>query len=317
MKVKAIETDHIYLWDSIELLNWITDQSIHLILSDIPYWIGIEDRDVLHNNTNSAFLWTCESQKKAWNVFKSRWKPINWRSEADRKIPKEYEEWCKRWSYEWLRVLVPWASAFIFAWRRFAHRCISALEDSWFIFKDMIGWKKEAACHRAQRISEVYKRRNDFENQKKREWWRVWNLRPIFEPILWFQKPYKIGWTLADNLLDYWVGAFNDSLWNKFAKNSENFIETKKTKEDHWYHPTQKPLSLMEALIELTTSESDIVLDPFMWSWSTCVAAKRLNRKFIGFELNKQYFDSANERLKKVSKMNQSPNNKEEPLFKV
>ena len=200
-KINEIENNNIYLWDSIKLIKLVKDQSVHLILSDIPYWIGVEDRDVLHNNTNSAFLWTSESQKKAWNVFKSRWKPINWWSEADRKIPKEYEEWCKKWASERLRVLVPWASAFVFAWRRFAHRCISALEDSWFIFKDMIAWKKEAACHRAQRISEVYKRREDYDNQKKWEWWRVWNLRPIFEPILWFQKPYKIWWTLADKLL--------------------------------------------------------------------------------------------------------------------
>ena len=277
------------------------NDSIHLILSDIPYGIGYEDWDVLHNNTNSAFLGSSKAQEKAGGVFKRRGKPLNGWSEADKKIPFEYQEWCSTWASEWLRVLKPGASVFIFAGRRMSHRCICAMEESGFIFRDMIAWEKDSAPHRAQRISEVYKRRNDTLNEEKWAGWRVGNLRPIFEPILWFQKPYKLGATLADNVINHEVGAFNDLLWNKYTINSQNIIKTKKEKSDHGLHPTQKPLSLMNALIELTTKPGQIVLDPFMGSGSTCVSAKLLGRKYIGFELDKNYYEIAVNRIKEIN----------------
>ena len=56
--------------DGIEAVGGIPDASIHLILSDIPYGIGADEWDVLHNNTNSAFLGTSPAQLKAGNVFK-------------------------------------------------------------------------------------------------------------------------------------------------------------------------------------------------------------------------------------------------------
>ena len=292
-----MEANKIYCGNSIELIKGLDSDSIHLILSDIPYGIGYEDWDVLHSNSNSAFLGSSKAQEKAGSVFKRRGKPLNGWSEADKQIPFEYQQWCSLWAPEWLRVLKPGASAFIFAGRRFSHRCICAMEESGFVFKDMIAWEKESAPHRAQRISEVYKRRNDKDNEEKWAGWRVGNLRPIFEPILWFQKPYKIGTTLADNVIAHEVGSFNDVLWNKYTVNSNNMIKTKKEKSDHGLHPTQKPISLMNALIELTTKPEQIVLDPFMGSGSTCVAAKALGRKYIGFEIDENYFNVAQKRL--------------------
>lgn len=296
-----MEINKLYNGDSIQLIKELENDSIHLILSDIPYGIGYEDWDVLHNNTNSAFLGSSKAQEKAGGVFKRRGKPLNGWSEADKKIPFEYQEWCSTWASEWLRVLKPGASVFIFAGRRMSHRCICAMEEAGFIFRDMIAWEKDSAPHRAQRISEVYKRRNDTLNEEKWAGWRVGNLRPIFEPILWFQKPYKLGATLADNVINHEVGAFNDLLWNKYTINSQNIIKTKKEKSDHGLHPTQKPLSLMNALIELTTKPGQIVLDPFMGSGSTCVSAKSLGRKYIGFELDKNYYEIAVNRIKEIN----------------
>jgi site-specific DNA-methyltransferase (adenine-specific) len=64
-------------------------------------------------------------------------------------------------------------------------------------------------------------------------------------------------------------------------------------------HPTQKPLELMEYLINTYTRESDIVLDFTMGSGSTGEACKNLNRKFIGSELDDTYFKIAQERINK------------------
>lgn len=66
-------------------------------------------------------------------------------------------------------------------------------------------------------------------------------------------------------------------------------------------HPTQKPVELVEYLIKTYTNKGDIVLDNCMGSGTTAIAAINTNRNFIGFELDKNYFDIANERIKKLS----------------
>ncbi|MBO5116502.1 MAG: site-specific DNA-methyltransferase, partial [Treponema sp.] len=155
--------NRVELGDSIQLIKTLDTESVHLILSDIPYGINYDEWDVLHSNTNSALLGASPAQLKS-SIFKSRGKPLNGWSEADKKISKEYYEWCLEWAPDWYRVLKPGSSCFIFAGRRMAHRCICALEDSGFIFKDMISWEKDAAAYRAQRVSCVFDRRNDLQN---------------------------------------------------------------------------------------------------------------------------------------------------------
>lgn len=62
-------------------------------------------------------------------------------------------------------------------------------------------------------------------------------------------------------------------------------------------HPTQKPVRLLERLIKLTTQENDIVLDPFSGSCSTLVASRNINRKYIGFEIDSEYYQKGSKRL--------------------
>ena len=215
-------------------------------------------------------------------------------------IPKQYYDWVFSWVSDWLRVIKPGGSVFVFAGRRLAHRCISAFEDSGFIYKDMIGWDKQKAAHRAQHISCVYDKRQDYYSSKKWEGWKVGNLRPVFEPILWFMKPYKIGGTLADNIVEYNLGAFNENILQKYNQKTNNIFCIESEKSDKGLHPTQKPLKLMKLLIELTTCENQVVLDPFAGSSTTLVAAMELNRHFIGFEQNKKYYNISIERISEL-----------------
>ncbi len=69
-------------------------------------------------------------------------------------------------------------------------------------------------------------------------------------------------------------------------------------------HPTQKPVALMEYLIKTYTNESETVLDFTMGSGSTGVAAKNLNRNFIGIELDENYFNIAKERINQHKEKN-------------
>lgn len=65
-------------------------------------------------------------------------------------------------------------------------------------------------------------------------------------------------------------------------------------------HPTQKPLVFMEDLVKKHSNEGDLVLDMFMGSGTTGVACKNTNRKFIGIELDKEYFEIAKGRIENV-----------------
>lgn len=295
--------DNIILGDSIEVVKEFPDDSIHAIISDIPYGIGYDNWDVLHSNTNTAYGGTSSAQLAAGKLFKRRGKPLNGWSEADKKIPLEYQKWCASWALDWLRILKSGGSCFIFAGRRYAHRCIAAMEDAGFTFKDMLSWEKDTAPQRAQRLSAIYERRSDEINEKKWTGWRVANLRPLFEPILWFQKPYKTGGTIANNVLENEVGAWNELALQKYnlqiSDNAilSNIIKVQITSADHGKHIAQKPLQLMELLISLVTLEGQVVLDPFMGSGTTCLAAKNLNRHYIGIDIDPQSFKIANERL--------------------
>ena len=66
------------------------------------------------------------------------------------------------------------------------------------------------------------------------------------------------------------------------------------------YHPTQKPVEMMEYLIKTYTDEGDVVLDNCIGSGSTGVAAVKRGRKFIGIEKEQKYFDIARKRIKEV-----------------
>ena len=63
-------------------------------------------------------------------------------------------------------------------------------------------------------------------------------------------------------------------------------------------HPTQKPVSVLKPLIEAFSAEGDLVLDPFCGSASTLVAAHQLGRKYLGIELDPEYFRIASQRLR-------------------
>ena len=77
----------------------------------------------------------------------------------------------------------------------------------------------------------------------------------------------------------------------------KNLLEFKNIPSNARLHPTQKPIELLEYLIKTYTNEGETVLDNCMGSGSTGVAGMNTNRRFIGFELDKQYFYVASERL--------------------
>jgi len=67
----------------------------------------------------------------------------------------------------------------------------------------------------------------------------------------------------------------------------------------HKLHPTEKPVELLKFYISNSSKEEDIILDPFAGSGSTLIAAKVLNRNYIGYEIDKQYYNIAFNKINK------------------
>ena len=70
------------------------------------------------------------------------------------------------------------------------------------------------------------------------------------------------------------------------------------------YHPTQKPIKLLETLVKTYTNKGDWVLDFTMGSGSTGVACVNTNRNFIGIELDENYFEIAEQRINEAININ-------------
>ena len=111
-----------------------------------------------------------------------------------------------------------------------------------------------------------------------------------FEELDCINKEYRKR--LITEMTEKYPPTFN--LWegNKFKS---NILEYKK--DYNGYHPTQKPVLLLEDLIKTFSNEGDLVLDFTMGSGSTGLACKNTNRKFIGIELDENYFNIAKERI--------------------
>lgn len=90
----------------------------------------------------------------------------------------------------------------------------------------------------------------------------------------------------------------NEPFVQKYTGYPNNILEFSRDK--HAVHPTQKPVALLEYLIKTYTKEGEVILDNCMGSGSTGVACVNTGRKFIGIELEKQYFDIAKERIEKA-----------------
>ena len=109
-------------------------------------------------------------------------------------------------------------------------------------------------------------------------------------------KPYVELTVIDEQFKKDLPSTFN--LWegNKFKSNILRY-----KKDYSGYHPTQKPVALLEDLIKTYSNDGDTVVDLTMGSGSTGVACKNTGRNFIGIELNDEYFDIAKERIEMQS----------------
>lgn len=100
---------------------------------------------------------------------------------------------------------------------------------------------------------------------------------------------------------EYGLVLFRDKL-PKFRNNGKmiyNIIDVVRDTESPKIHPTQKSIHLLKYLISIFTDEGDVVIDPVAGSGSTLVAATQMNRKAYGFEIKKDFYNEANDWIKR------------------
>lgn len=113
-------------------------------------------------------------------------------------------------------------------------------------------------------------------------------------------KPYKCVQGSGSSSYNYNKNFGGHITENNGERYPIDVIEFKRDKDK--LHPTQKPVALLEYLIKTYTNENMLVLDNCMGSGSTGIACLNTNRKFIGFELDKEYFEIAKKRIEDRSK---------------
>lgn len=115
------------------------------------------------------------------------------------------------------------------------------------------------------------------------------------ETVLWARKDlkkvkYKFNYKLMKELNN-----------NKQMKDVWTTSLTKPSEKKFGKHPTQKPLELLEKIILASTNEKDLILDPFSGSGTTGIAAKRLNRNYVGIDKEKEYLDISIKRYEDIT----------------
>jgi site-specific DNA-methyltransferase (adenine-specific) len=287
-----IKTDRytLYLDDCRNVLKQIDDNSIDLIITDPPYFI-----DGMGNDWNKENL--SKKVKKAKVVGGL---PVGMKFDVEQ--GKKLQEFLEPICNEFMRILKPGGFCIIFSQARLYHRMAIATENAGFEIRDMLGWKYEGQA-KAFSLNHFVKRMKNLteeeQNQiiKDMEGWKTPQLKPQIEPMVMAQKP-KEG-TFIENWIKYNVGLVNttESLDGMFPGNIMEV--SKKEKESNIEHLTVKPVKLISHLVKLFSKENQIVLDAFMGSGSHGVASLQNNRKFIGIEIDKDYFEIAKNRIEK------------------
>lgn len=290
----------IILGDAFEEIKKLEDSSIDLVFTDPPYFL-----DKFDNN------WNPEKVKKTTKNQQIKNLPSGMKFDSNQ--GRKLEAWYKTISKEIFRVLKPGSFFLSFSSPRLLHRLGVAVEDAGFYIRDVFIWIYKESQPKAQSLLR-YSKIND----ERLKFWKTPQVKNNYEPILVAQKPPEK--TLHENFLKYNVGLFNFS--ERFEKGyfpsnvmiTEElsfippiFLVPKAQKEEYNKHPTVKPLSLIRYLIRLTTQKDAVILDPFLGSGTTAVAAILEERQYIGIEINEEYYKIAQKRINETIKQAPCP----------
>lgn len=281
---------NIKLGDSAVLLKELLNESVDLCLTDPPYFLdGLGDD------------WDTDDIEKKVGDSIIGGLPKGMRFDINQ--GRNFEKFYKPISDEIFRVLKPGGFFISFSAARLYHRMTVAVEDSGFEIRDMIGWTYEGQT-KAFSQDHIIEIQKNLSAETKKEYiekckgWKTPQLKPCIEPMCLAQKPTDLK--MYENFIKYGVGLMDSTqtIAGKFPGNIMAYPKpTKKEKGDFNTHVSVKPIDLIERLIRIYTQPGAVVLDPFLGSGTTAIAALRTGRDCIGFEISPVYMDIINKRI--------------------
>lgn len=290
-----MELDICYNADCIEKMQTFEENSVDLVVADPPYW----------------------------KVVGEKW-DYQWKTE------KDYVEWSLKWIKEVSRILRIGGTFYCFGYFRTLALLVPHLEDMGlelrqqiildkgmravsgratkkykifpnvtesilFIIKDNKQFVKPFLKERQKALGLTAKQINEALGVKSNGggMWSIYTGKNVCE-----QFPTEELWNKLSSILDF------EMPYNKVAQTfnpqmgyTDVWTDIDFYKEKH-LHPTQKPLKLIRRLIEASSNEGDIVLDPFSGSGSTQLSSIQLKRHYIGIELDEGYYKIGLNRIK-------------------
>ncbi|WP_148807260.1 DNA-methyltransferase [Campylobacter concisus] len=290
-----MELNKIYNMDCVEGMNsLVPDESIDLIIADPPYFKVVGEK---------------------WDYM--------WRTEED------YLEWSKVWIKEAVRVIRIGGSFYLFGYFRMLSRLLQILEDAGLELRQQIILNKgmQAVSGRATKNYKIFPNVTEsilflykdpkpfaksFLRQRQKDlcltakeineklgvksngggMWSIYTGKNVCK-----QLPTEELWNKLQIILDFDIPyskisqTYNAQLGITDVWSDINFYSEKR------FHPTQKPQKLIDRLVIASSNKGDIVLDPFMGGGSTAISCVSNSRNYIGFELDKEYYDKSIERF--------------------
>jgi site-specific DNA-methyltransferase (adenine-specific) len=209
----------------------------------------------------------------------------------DSKEFDEYLKWSKQWIYEMVRITKPTGSIFVHNIPKWLTYYASFLNEIAY-FKHWIAWDAPTAPMGKSLQPSHYGILYFVKDLKKAKFYEL-------------RYPHKRCRKCSYLLKDY--GGKKASLHPFGPLISDVWTDIHRIKHNKYRdeHPCQLPLHLLERIILMSTDQDDIVLDPFVGTGTSVIAAKRLGRRFIGIDIDKKYVNITNNKL-----LNESSNSK-------
>ncbi|MDE5935165.1 MAG: site-specific DNA-methyltransferase [Muribaculaceae bacterium] len=289
--------NNIYNAECIESMKKLPSESVDLVIADPPYWKVVGEK--------WDYQWRTEEDYVAWS--------LQWMREVSRILRKGGSFYCFGY-FRTLAQLIPYFDDLGLELRQQiivdkGMRSVSGratrkykmfpnvTESILFIVKDNKKFVKTFLKDRQKVAGLTAKQINEALGVKSNGggMWSIYTGNNVCE-----QFPTKELWGKLAEILHFDLSyekvsqTFNAQMGFTDVWRDIDFYEEKR------YHPTQKPIKLIKRLICASSNKGDIVLDPFVGGGSTPVVATLLERNFLGFEVEKKYYEAAMQRIEKL-----------------
>lgn len=275
--------------DCLEKLPGIEPESVHLVVTDPPYFLdGLDAK------------WRKGKADAPKGTGAVGGLPVGMKFDPEQ--GRRLQAFIRRCGALMFAAMKPGAFAAVFSQPRLSHRMAAGLEDAGFEIRDLLAWhftrraqfKAFSMDHFVDRMDIPAGKKESMKLSMKGR--KTPQLRPQFEAIILAQKPRE--GTFVENWMAHETGLMDVS--ERLDGAPPNTVMAVEKPVGQNGHLTPKPVPLCEHLIRLFSKPGQLVLDPFLGSGTTAVAARRAGRSCLGIEIDGEYVRAAEERLRKA-----------------